>query len=193
MGLFMILDYLKGNVAGGEGFDWYYANEEARDLQVRSPISDGAYGEDWIFRYKDIVNWWRWGHRNRIGGVQNVAYTDWIPQSKPIWFTEIGCPAIDKGTNQPNVFLDPKSVESQVPYFSNGGRDDFVQVQYLRAIYGYWDENNPVSDVYGAPMVEMGRAHVWAWDARPWPDFPSRGSVWSDGANFARGIGYLGG
>ncbi|MBL1436608.1 MAG: glycoside hydrolase/phage tail family protein [Rhodobacteraceae bacterium] len=181
------LDYLKGNVAGGEGFDWYYANEEARDLQVRSPISDGAYGEDWIFRYKDIVNWWRWGHRNRIGGVQNVGYTDWIPQSKPIWFTEIGCPAIDKGTNQPNVFLDPKSVESQVPYFSNGGRDDFVQVQYLRAIYGYWGENNPVSDVYGAPMVEMGRAHVWAWDARPWPDFPSRGSVWSDGANFARG------
>ena len=181
------LDYLKGNVAGGEGYDWYYANEEARDLQVRSPIEDGAYNEPWVFRYKDIENWWKWGHRNRIGGVRNVAYTDWVPQSKPIWFTEIGCPAIDKGTNQPNVFLDPKSSESFVPYYSSGGRDDFIQVQYLRALYDYWAANNPVSDIYAAPMVEMSRAHVWAWDARPWPDFPSRGSVWSDGANYARG------
>ncbi len=181
------LNYLKGNVAGGEGYDWYYANEEARDLQVRSPIEDGAYNEPWVFRYKDIVSWWKWGHRNRIGGVRNVAYTDWVPQSKPIWFTEIGCPAIDKGTNQPNVFLDPKSSESFVPYYSSAGRDDFIQVQYLRALYGYWAENNPVSDIYAAPMVEMSRAHVWAWDARPWPDFPSRGSVWSDGANYARG------
>jgi len=183
------LDYLKGNVAGGEGYDWYYANAEARALQVRSPITDGAYDEPWIYRYKDILSWWSKGHRNRLGGVQNVAYTDWIPGSKPIWFTEIGCPAIDKGTNQPNVFLDPKSAESQVPYFSNGGRDDFVQVQYLRAMYGYWNDpaNNPAADAYIGRMVEMQRAHVWAWDARPWPDFPGRGDVWSDGANFARG------
>ncbi|MCF6273702.1 MAG: glycoside hydrolase/phage tail family protein [Rhodobacteraceae bacterium] len=183
------LDYLKGNIAGGEGYDWYYANSDARALQVRTPITDGAYNEAWVYRYKDISSWWRKGHRNRIGGVQNSVYTDWLPQSKPIWFTEIGCPAIDKGTNQPNVFLDPKSAESQAPYFSNGGRDDFIQVQYLRALSGYWGDaaNNPQSIEYDGPMVEMGRAHVWAWDARPWPDFPMRGSVWSDGANYGRG------
>jgi len=76
-----------------------------------------------------------------------------------------------------------------VPYSSNGGRDDFIQVQYLRALAGYWGDpaNNPVSDEYTGRMVEMSRAHVWAWDARPWPDFPMRGTVWSDGANYARG------
>jgi hypothetical protein len=49
-----------------------------------------------------------------------------VPQSKPIWFTEIGCPAVDKGANQPSVFPDPKSSESGVPYFSTAKRDDLV-------------------------------------------------------------------
>ena len=183
------LAYLKGNIAGGEGFDWYYANDDARALQVRTPITDGAYGEPWVYRYKDILSWWTRGHANRIGGVRSANYTGWIPRSKPIWFTEIGCPAIDKGTNQPNVFLDPKSAESEMPYFSTGARDDFIQTQYLRATYEYWSDegNNPSVEEYAGRMVEMKRAHVWAWDARPWPDFPSRAGTWSDGANFARG------
>ncbi|MBL4807955.1 MAG: glycoside hydrolase TIM-barrel-like domain-containing protein [Rhodobacteraceae bacterium] len=183
------LDYLKSNIAGGEKYDWYYATDEARKLQVRSPITDGAYGEDWIFRPKDLLSWWTRGHSNRINGVRVAGYTDWVPKSKPFWFTEIGCPAVDKGTNQPNVFVDPKSSESALPYFSNGARDDFMQMRYLQALYGYWNDplNNPISLEYGGPMVEMSRAHVWAWDARPWPDFPTRLSVWSDGDNFARG------
>ena len=36
-------------------------------------------------------------------------------------------------------------------------------------------------------MVDMSQAHVWAWDARPWPDFPANLAVWSDGGNYARG------
>ena len=97
-----------------------------------------------------------------------------MPQSKPIWFTELGCAAIDKGTNQPNKFLDPKSSEFSLPKYSNGRRDDFIQMQYLRAMTSFYGRcgNNPVSDVYGGPMVDMARAHVWAWDARPYPVFP---------------------
>ena len=30
-------------------------------------------------------------------------------------------------------------------------------------------------------------AHVWAWDARPFPAWPLREDVWGDGANWARG------
>ncbi len=183
------LDYLTGNIRGGEGFDWYYANAEARELQVRSPITDGAYEEPWVYRYKDILNWWQHGHANRIGGVREAAYTPWLPRSKPIWFTEIGCPAVDKGTNQPNVFIDPKSSESFYPYHSTGGRDDAIQNAYLRAMYRFWNDpdNNPESPEYAGRMVDMTRAHVWAWDARPWPDFPNRLSVWSDGDNYRRG------
>lgn len=99
--------YLRSNVAGGEGFDWYYASAADRDAQVRTPITDGA-GKPWVFRYKDIRSWWSNAHYNRPGGVESATATAWVPQSKPFWFMEVGCPAVDKGANQPNVFVDPK-------------------------------------------------------------------------------------
>ncbi|NKX46312.1 baseplate multidomain protein megatron [Roseicyclus persicicus] len=316
------LDYLRANVEGGEGYDWFYPTGEARAAQRREPITDGLLQKPWIFRYKDIAAWWREPHYDRVGGVEgdilrlggqlagtfvgsSVTVTDgagandagrpvsriehggagshvsagvtlavdetytlrflvksatgvpqasaasvydgavqrldyvagadwqevrlafrpgaagvtlslsdlrgggdatdllvsevalisasattpWVPRSKPIRFTEIGCPAVDKGTNQPNVFFDPKSSESALPRYSNGRRDDLIQQQYLRSVLSYWAEpgRNPVSDVYGGPMLEMDRAHVWAWDARPWPAFPNDVERWSDGDNWRLG------
>ena len=182
-------DYLKSNIAGGEGFDWYYRNGAAELAQDRSPIQDGAYGEDWIFRYKDIKGWWTNEHYDRVGGVKSASATPWVPESKPIWFTEFGCAAVDKATNQPNRFLDPKSSESSLPKYSDGRRDDLIQMQYLRAQFEFWAEpvNNPVSVEYGSRMVDMSRAHVWAWDARPYPHFPLNLDLWSDGENYFRG------
>ncbi|WP_420394956.1 baseplate multidomain protein megatron [Nioella sp.] len=335
------LDYLRANIEGGEGYDWYYPSDEAREAQLRAPITDGAFGEDWVFRYKDLRGWWENLHVHRrrsfrfdapdalnpqswevIGGSatpeagvveetfdhpmriasagatwhrlrrvvdlkagqvydvelvftrgsssrfrwfvysQDGAYhyvqgtignltfgngvldleqteiapdiwrlrfsfvvaqdtpgarpsvgpfsatsgddvilwgmavlprglsaTGWIPRSKPIRFTEMGCAAVDKGTNQPNKFLDPKSSESGLPHFSNGRRDDLIQMQYLRAMTSYWLDpaRNPVSEAYAGPMLDMDHAYVWAWDARPWPAFPNALEVWSDGENHARG------
>ncbi len=182
-------DYLKGNIAGGEGFDWYYASPEDRELQLRSPISDGAHGEDWIYRYKDIRSWWSNTHHDRVGGVRQAESTAWVPGAKPIWFAELGCAAIDKGSNEPNKFVDAKSSESALPHFSSGVRDDYIQHQFLRAYAEFYatPENNPVSAIYDGPMVDMSKTHVWAWDARPWPDFPNNREVWSDGENYLTG------
>lgn len=182
-------DYLMANVAGGEGYDWYYHSDEARAAQIRTPITDGAHNEPWVFRHKDIRNWWDNSHHERIDGERQALPTSWEPQSKPVIFTEIGCAAIDKGTNQPNKFLDEKSSESSLPNYSDGRRDEFIQQQYIRAVTGYWgaEENNPISEVYGTSMVDMSRAHVWAWDARPYPAFPNNLDLWSDGGNYARG------
>lgn len=182
------LDYLKANIEGGEGYDWYYHSDAARAAQIRTPITDGE-GEPWVWRYKDIRNWWQNGHYERVGGVRSLTPTVWEPQSKPIWFTELGCAAIDKGTNQPNKFLDPKSSESAIPYWSNGQRDDAIAMAYLRAMQSYWEDpaHNPVSAVYDAPMLDMSRAYVWAWDARPFPWFPHAAGVWADGENYPKG------
>ncbi|MBX3597061.1 MAG: glycoside hydrolase/phage tail family protein [Rhizobiaceae bacterium] len=180
---------LRSAIAGGEGFDWFYASSADREARHRTPITDGAHGKPWVFRYKDLVSWWSNPHRNRIGGAEVTTDTEWVPKSKPLWFTEIGCPAIDKGPNQPNVFYDPKSGESALPYFSNGGRCDFAQKQFLRTHFGCWNPesakfesgHNPLSPVYGGRMLDHARVYVWAWDARPFPAFPLRGDVWADG------------
>jgi len=198
------LDYLRGNIAAGEGFDWYYASSSARQDGSRSEITDGAYGKPWVFRYKDLKSWWSNPHHDRPGGVESATATAWVPESKPIWFTELGCPAIDRGANQPNVFYDPKSSESFFPYFSSGRRDDFMQRRFLEAVLSYWRPSdpdyvsgaNPVSAVYGGRMLDPDNIHVWTWDARPFPAFPALRDVWSDGENWHLGhwlTGRLGG
>ena len=186
--------YLHSNVRGGEGFDWYYASAEDRDAQVRTPIADGTHDKPWVFRFKDIQSWWANEHYDRPGGVEAASATGWIPQGKPIWLTELGCPAVDKGANQPNVFYDPKSAQSALPYFSSGGRDDFQQRAYVEAYQRFFDidhpafdGSNPVSSVYGGRMIPPAHMHLWAWDARPFPYFPDLADVWSDGANWERG------
>lgn len=188
------LDYLKSNIAGGEGYEWHYASAADRNEQRRTPITDGL-GKPWVFRYKDLKSWWLNQHFNRPGGAEQATPTEWVPQSKPIWFMEIGCPAIDKGSNQPNVFVDPKSAETALPHFSNGKRDDFIQRRYLQALIEAFDPEhpgalpalNPISDIYGGPMVDPSRMHVYAWDARPFPAFPADTETWGDGANWQRG------
>ncbi|MBX2853962.1 MAG: glycoside hydrolase/phage tail family protein, partial [Rhodobacteraceae bacterium] len=181
--------YLESNIEGGEYFDWFYASAADRLSRNRSPITDGAHNEPWIYRAKDMRAWWSNPHHNRPGGVRDSSPTAWVPQSKPIWFTEIGCPAADRGANQPNVFYDPKSSESALPHFSRGARDDEIQRRYLQAALDYWSgPANPFSSVYGGPMLDLSRAHVWTWDARPWPDFPARRAVWSDGG--VHGLGH---
>jgi hypothetical protein len=183
------LGYLRANVEGGEGYDWFYDSDEGAAAQRRVPITDGAYGEPWVFRYKDLTSWWSNPHHERIGGLRSEVATAWVPQSKPIRFTEFGAPAVDKGTNQPNKFIDPKSSESALPAWSNGRRDDLIQMQYLIAVMSYWsdDGRNPVSPLYGERMIDLDHAHVWAWDARPFPAFPGLTEVWSDGGNYSLG------
>lgn len=173
--------YLAANVEGGEYFDWYYASSADRDAQIRTPIVDTAYGKAWTFRQKDIRSWWQNVHLDRIGGVEAGSATDWTAGGKPIWFTEFGCPAVDKGPNQPNVFYDPKSSESFFPYHSSGVRDDAIQRVYCEVMLAYWRDHAP------AGMLSAENMFIWCWDARPFPEFPLRSDIWSDGDSWLRG------
>ncbi|RCL83950.1 glycoside hydrolase TIM-barrel-like domain-containing protein [Hyphomonas sp.] len=168
--------YLTSQIAGGEAYDWYYADQAARDTQVRTPINDTAHGEHFVFRQKDIAGWAGAYHHERPGGVRAATPTGWVPGMKPVRLMEIGFAAVDKGGNAPNLFYDPKSSESALPPYSSGARDEVFQRRALAAVLPYWESE---------PLVEA--AYVWAWDGRPFPAWPLKEEVWSDGGNWARG------
>ena len=186
--------YLAAGMVSGENFDWYYASAADRQAQLRTPVSDGRINKPWVWRAKDVKSWWSNPHIERLNGVEYTSPTPWQPCSKPVWLTEIGCPAVDKGSNAPNVFPDPKSSEAALPPFSHGQRDDVMLLRFVEAALQAFDPDqgadtvrNPVSTVYGGRMIDPDRISFWTWDVRPFPAFPLMGDVWADNSNWQTG------
>ena len=185
-------DYLRDRLGAGENYDWFYADDAARRGQNRTPITDGL-DKPWVYRAKDLVSFWTQPHVQRVQGAESAA-TPWVPCSKPIWLVEIGCPAISYGSNAPNIFPDAKVALQNLPPFSDGARDDLMQIRALEAIIARFDPrsafhragDNPVA-ASGLRMVDPDRLYIWAWDARPFPAFPMLGQVWSDAENWHTG------
>lgn len=100
-----------------------------------------------------------------------------MPKSKPIVFTSIGCAAVNKGSNRPDVAADYKSSESARPYYSNGRPDAAIMRAFLEAQIRYWQQNNEPG------FVDLNSISAYAWDARPYPTFPER-TVFQDRANW---------
>jgi hypothetical protein len=207
--------YLQANIEGGEKFDWYYADSnnlgagddpKGSGLIVSLPEGDRAAqnrqaysaGQQ-ILGAKQVRWWWNNPHYalydTGSGWVAQGPATEWVANSKPMIFLEYGFPAVDKGTNQPNLFYSPNSTESGTPYWSiwdsaSGGglaprRDDTLTALALAALYDYWQANN--ATVGGVPMLQWTFCCAWNWDARPFPYFPELSSVWGDAGGWAAG------
>ena len=215
--------YLKANIEGGEKFNWFYndSNNLGRALDpngsdqfVSLPEGDRLaqsrnpyFANQQLLANKQVRWWWNNVHRavydTGAGWAPQGPPTQWQTQSKPLAFNEYGVPATDRGTNQPNVFYDPKSSESFTPFWSlwqeiaGGGylpqRDDTLALLALQAIYEYWtiDGHNQTSSG-GVPLIQFALSCVWNWDARPFPAFPVLSNVWGDAGNWPYGQ-WLGG
>lgn len=173
-------EYIQTQIEGGEYFDWFYASASDRTNQIRTPITDGAHGEHWVYRQKDMRAWASNDHHNRIAGVRQATKTTFNGGVKKIVFTELGVPAAEKGINQPNVFVDPKSVESAFPYFSNETPDAAIQRAGLEASLDYWKKN-------GGSWLDFDKISLWTWDARPYPTFPLFDEYYGDAPNWQLG------
>jgi uncharacterized protein (TIGR02217 family) len=213
--------YLKANIEGGEKFNWFYDDGSnlgigldpyGTDLRVSLPEGDRLtqsrsqyFQNQQLLANKQLRWWWNNLHQaiydngDGTGWSPRGPYTQWIPQSKSISFAEYGFPACDRGTNQPNVFYSPGSVESFTPFWSIWDpsqsvagdywprRDDELQLLALQAVYEYWvtDGNNVI--VGGVPMIQTAFMSVWNWDARPFPTFPQLTAVWGDTGKWPTG------
>ncbi len=155
------VDALKAGWTSGEGYDWYYT-DAGRTTQASLSAP---------YAWKNLAWWWNNAHIN-----PNSVATAWSPASKKIWFTEYGFPSVDCASNQPNVFYDPTSSSSALPYHSRGRVDFRAQRAGLTATAAQWA---------GSSMVE--RMFAWTWDARPFPYWPDLASVWRDGAVWKTG------
>ncbi len=187
--------YLLRNIAGGEGYHWRYRNQADRRRQRRTPITDTAYSRPWVFRFKDFRSWWSNAHFDRPRGVEKKTATSWVQRSKPIRFTAFGTGALDKSTNKPDAAGNERTGWPDRPQDSRGTRDDLVQRAYLEATFDFWrsgNQNNPAASAYGGTMVDTRAMFVWAWDARPYPQFPMLTDIWHDGRDWETGYSLSG-
>jgi hypothetical protein len=212
-------DYLKANIEGGEKFHWFYADGDnlgrgfdpaGTSLQVSLPAGDRLaqnrspyFAGQEILANKQIRWWWNAIHQavydngDGTGWSPHGPATKWVAQSKPITFVEYGFPTIDRATNQPNVFYDPRSSESFTPYWSTwdvvagGGfeptRDETLAVLAREAIEEYWTSDGHNEIAAGVPMIQTAFMAAWNWDARPFPAFPLRSDLWGDAAGWPFG------
>jgi hypothetical protein len=155
------IDEVKAGWTSGEGYDWYYSDI---DRTIQTPLAPAM-------AWKNIDWFWNNTHVN-----PNSVATAWVPASKKIWFTEYGFPSVDCATNQPNVFYDPSTSGSALPYFSKGRADMRAQRVGIAATEAQWT---------GSSMVE--RMFAWTWDARPYPYWPDLNNVWNDGGVWKTG------
>lgn len=155
------IETLMAGWTSGEGYDYYYT-DAART--ITASLSEA-------YAWKNLAWFWENTHTN-----PDLSTSAWVPESKPIWFTEFGFPSVDNAANQPNVFYDPSTAGSAFPYQSKGRVDFNAQRAAITATLHAWA---------GSGMVE--KLFLWAWDARPYPYWPDLTNVWSDGAVWKTG------
>ncbi len=149
-----------------EGWDYFWDSTRTTQTFYSGPT----------YAWKNVKHWWDSTHTN-----PDASGTAWTAKMKPVWFSEIGFPSVDGCANQPNVFVDPDSVESFYPRGSRGRVDFLAQRTALDASMDYLTAENTLE-----PNL-FARRFVWTWDARPFPFFPDLLSVWSDGGNWKTG------
>lgn len=142
------IDDLREGWTSGEGYDFYFSDPD-RTVEAALAPQMAWKNLDWFYRNLHVN--------------PDASTTGWVPESKKIWFTELGYPSVDLCTNQPNVFFDPSTASSAFPYFSKGRVDIRAQRAALMAALKEWEGSDVVEQIF-----------LWAWDARPYPYWRTR-------------------
>lgn len=133
----------------GEGYDYITTNNVQTIVEQE-------------YAYKNIEYWWKNTHIN----PDNIS-TDWIPESKKIWFLEYGFRSIDASTNEPYKAI------GELPTYSTGNSNFYAQRMAIEATEEFFKDCEYIENMF-----------VYYWDLRPYPFFPNKTDIWSDGVNW---------
>ncbi len=130
---------IKRGWLSGEGFEYYYDSKENKH---------SLNNEGWN-QWKNLKYWWENYHW--VGDKM----TNWLPEMKPIWFTEFGAPSISMAGNQPNIFYNPEMRDGGIPKNSDGAVDNAIQRKIIRGTLEFFENSSFVDKIF-----------LWNWDAR---------------------------
>ena len=123
----------------------------------------------------DIVELYSASVKEQITSTSTTTTnTAWTSRMKPLFFAEYGFASVDGTSNQPNVFA------PGLPRMSNSLTDFNAQRIGLRAFNDYWDDKT-----VGVSGFAEDR-YAWAYDLRPYPQFPNAG-IWDDSDAWEKG------
>ncbi len=167
-----------------------------RIAQERLAITDGAYGKPWVYQPKATLEWWQNHHYDRPGGVESARPTAWMPEVEADLVHRARLPGCGQGLEPAERVhrSQERGVDRALLLAPRQGRFDPARAISL-ALLSFFDPDhsayvagsNPISSLYGAPMVDGAHSYVYTWDARPYPAFPYALSVWADGGNWELG------
>jgi len=98
---------------------------------------------------KDIWNFWQHAIMSASAAAELSTTTGWVAQGKPIWLTELGCPAVDKGATS-QALPDPEVVGARCRISPTARATIGYAAPFRRAVLAAFDpdfgrdELNPV-------------------------------------------------
>lgn len=146
-------EYYDGWLSGRD-WDYFVSDYNAwKNYQGgTSPITSREYAA------KD-VNYWLNNYHYHVGLAPYwpKTQTEWIPNAKKIFFMEIGCPSVDSGGTEPNLFFDPHAVQGGIPRGSRLLPSIGTQCRYMRSFCDHARQGN----------IPVFGFSVWQGDSRP--------------------------
>ncbi|UAT43072.1 hypothetical protein GUI12_02810 [Anaplasmataceae bacterium AB001_6] len=145
-------------------YDYFYEIDNDTYELVKKYYDDSTYA------IKNINHWWSNEHYNNSINKRNInKKTAWVPKAKPIWFTELGFPSIDCGTDNPSCAREfDKFSNIKTPDNSRNIVCNELQQNALIATLEYWNNSEMIEHIF-----------VYNYDIRPFPEYPGKKAQWN--------------
>ena len=105
------LDF-KNGWFNGRDWDYYISDYDAWKNYTNGKTTISAPE----FAAKNL-KWWKENTHDHIGPPPGYTRTQtpWTANAKKIFFVEVGCPSIESGATEPNLFFDPEAIQGGIP------------------------------------------------------------------------------